>query len=80
MQVATTPVSMSYSEWISNYSYGGRGSKVGNMRVQESGSQNDDEEDAQILPVYSIVYGDNEATTVDDEYKQYYEEPTVIEV
>ena len=70
---------MSYSEWVSNYSYAGRGSKLEDTLVQESGSLNEQMENAKRLPVYSIVYGDGDAASIDD-YKERYHEPTVIEV
>ena len=77
-QVVTTPVSMSYSEWISNYSTGGWGAKHLNTRVQESGSLSDIE-DPQGLAVYSIVYGEEDSIPA-KKYKFIDDEPTVIEV
>ena len=69
---------MSYSEWISTYSVGGRGSKLSNMRVQESGSLSD-ADDPQALAVYSIVYGDDDVT-YNEQLHGYENDRTIIEV
>ena len=77
--MATTPVSMSYSEWISNYSTGGWGSKHVNTRVQESAGSLSDVEDSPGMSVYKIMYGEADATT-SEKYKLNDNDATVIEV
>ncbi|XP_078486928.1 uncharacterized protein LOC100179717 [Ciona intestinalis] len=74
--IMTTPVSMSYSEWISNYSMGGaRGSKGSNMRVEET-EDNSVKRERGAVQVYNIVYGANATSpTVGGGYG-----PVVIEV
>ena len=70
---------MSYSEWISNYSTGGWGTKNLNNRVQESAGSLSDLDGSQGLAVYSIVY--NEANSTSPEKRPISdEEPAVIEV
>ena len=69
---------MSYSEWISNYSTGGRGSKPSNMRVQESDSFRGTDDQGG-LAVYSIVYGDDDGIS-NEALRNSHEGATVIEV
>ena len=79
IQVATTPVSMSYSEWISNYSTGGWGSKHVHTRVQESAGSLSDVEDSPGMAVYSIMYGEGDVAKP-EKYNMTNDEATVIEV
>uniref|UniRef100_H2YP66 Uncharacterized protein n=1 Tax=Ciona savignyi TaxID=51511 RepID=H2YP66_CIOSA len=72
----TTPVSMSYSEWMSNYSMGGaRGSKGSNMRVEETVDQSV-KRDRGAVQVYNIVYGGTQHSPTDENVFG----PVVIEV
>nr|CAB3262458.1 uncharacterized protein LOC100179717 [Phallusia mammillata] len=57
-EVMTTPVSMSYSDWISNHTTGQRGSKTSNMHIHESPFHLQ-EHDENSVPVYNIVYDEN---------------------
>lgn len=62
LQVMTTPVSMSYSEWISTHSTAQRNSKASNIQMHDS-SFNLQETDEKALSVYNIVYSDSNSTS-----------------
>ena len=70
---------MSYSEWISNYSIGGWGSKHVNTRVQESAGSLSDVEDSPGMSVYKIMYGEGDLAK-SEKYKLTDDDATVIEV
>ncbi|CAK8690386.1 unnamed protein product [Clavelina lepadiformis] len=76
-EVGTTPVSMSYSEWISNFSNGGRSSRGSNLRVQEAAGVVDIQDNSTV-PVYNIVYEESNSSIKAEDENDF--QPIIIEV